>query len=157
MLTNKLYQKPTENAMNVLKLIGQIFKPATELIDNLHTSEEEKLQQKAVLLDLQTKFLIKGLEFEQEQLKAKAEIIKAEAGSQSWLARSWRPITMLSFLVMLLAYWFGLVDVSERISDEIMGEVFTLLQIGLGGYIVSRGAEKIVPGVLTAMKQKDKV
>ena len=29
--------------MNVLGLIGQIFKPAMEMIDNVHTSEEEKL------------------------------------------------------------------------------------------------------------------
>jgi chromosome condensin MukBEF MukE localization factor len=155
MPTNKLYQKPTENAMNVLKLIGQIFQPATELIDNLHTSEEEKLQQKAVLLDLQTKFLIKGLEFEQEQLKARASIITAEAKSESWITRSWRPITMLAFVGAILAYWFGLTP--ESLNEEHVGDMFTLVQIGVGGYIASRGAEKIVPGMLTAMKQKDKV
>jgi hypothetical protein len=27
--------------MNLLGLIGQIFKPAVELVDELHTSEEE--------------------------------------------------------------------------------------------------------------------
>jgi len=155
MPTNKLYQKLTGNAMNVLKLIGQIFQPATELIDNLHTSEEEKLQQKAVLLDLQTKFLIKGLEFEQEQLKARASIITAEAKSESWITRSWRPITMLAFVGAILAYWFGLTP--ESLNEEHVGDMFTLVQIGVGGYIASRGAEKIVPGMLTAMKQKDKV
>jgi hypothetical protein len=141
--------------MNVLGLIGQIFKPATELIDNLHTSEDEKLQQKAVLLDLQTKFLIKGLEFEQEQLKARASIITAEAKSESWITRSWRPITMLAFVAAILSYWFGLTP--DSLNEERVGDMFTLVQIGVGGYIASRGAEKIVPGMLTAMKKKDNV
>ena len=39
--------------MNVLGLVGQIFKPAMEMIDNVHTSEEEKLTKKAQLLELQ--------------------------------------------------------------------------------------------------------
>ena len=47
--------------MNVLGLIGQIFKPAMEMIDNVHTSTEEKLQQKAQLLELQTAFLVEAL------------------------------------------------------------------------------------------------
>ena len=77
--------------MNVLSLIGQIFKPAMDMIDNVHTSTEEKLIQKAALLDLQTTFLTEALEYETEQLKSKTAIIMAEANSQSWLARSWRP------------------------------------------------------------------
>jgi hypothetical protein len=33
--------------VNLFQIIGQIFKPATELIDNLHTSDEERLTLKA--------------------------------------------------------------------------------------------------------------
>ena len=75
--------------MNVLGLIGQIFKPAMEMIDNVHTSAEEKLVQKAQLLELQTTFLTQALDYESEQLKSKTAIIMAEANSASWLARNW--------------------------------------------------------------------
>ena len=141
--------------MNVLSLIGQIFKPAAKLIDDLHTSEEEKLKQKAILLELQSKFLTEALAYEQEQMKAKMKIIVAEARSGNLLASSWRPVTMYTFLVMLVSYWFGWIDVNARITPEILAKVFTLLQIGLGGYIASRGVEKVVPAALEAMKKKD--
>lgn len=139
--------------MNVLNLIGQIFKPATELIDNLHTSEEEKLQQKAILLTLQTDFLVQALEYEQEQLKTKAEIIKAEATSQSWITRSWRPITMLAFVTAVLAYWFGLTP--ETLPPEAVDNMFTLVQIGVGGYVFGRSVEKVVPSAVSAFKKRE--
>ena len=136
--------------MNVLGLIGQIFKPATELIDNLHTSEEEKLQQKAVLLQLQTDFLVQGLQYEQEQLKAKAQIVMAEAQSPHVLTATWRPITMLTFLALVVADQFGWL--AFRLAED----AWTLLQIGLGGYVVGRSVEKVVPTVAQALKSKDK-
>ena len=135
--------------MNVLQLIGQIFKPAADLIDNLHTSEEEKLQQKAVLLDMQTSFLINALEYEQEQLKAKAAIITAEASSEHFLTATWRPITMLTFLALVVADQFGL------LTFRLASEAWTLLQIGIGGYVVGRSVEKVVPSVTDALKKKD--
>ena len=141
--------------MDLMTLIGSVFKPAADLIDNLHTSKEEKLQQKAVLLDIQTKFLAQGLEFEKDQLKARAAIIEAEAKSGNWLTSSWRPVTMYTFLVMLVSYWFGWIDVTDRITEPLLEKIFSLLQIGLGGYIVSRGVEKVVPATMKAMKEKE--
>lgn len=146
--------------MNILSLIGQIFKPATELIDNLHTSQEEKLEQKAVLLQLQTDFLIEGLEYEQEQLKAKAAIIMAETKSESWVTRNWRPITMLSFVAATLAYWFGITPTDPTtglsvIPNAIIERMFSLVQLGVGGYIAGRSIEKVVPAAIEAFKTKE--
>lgn len=137
--------------MNVLNLIGQIFKPATELIDNLHTSTEEKLTKKAQLLELQTMFLGEALQYETEQLKSKTAIIMAEANSQSMLARNWRPITMLTFLCLVVADSFG------WLANPLADQAWTLLQIGLGGYVVGRSAEKVTSGITKALKEKDKV
>ena len=135
--------------MNVLGLIGKIFAPAMDMIDNVHTSTEEKLEKKAQLLELQTTFLVQALDYEQEQLKSKTAIIMAEANSQSWLARSWRPITMLTFLVLVCADAFGMLPF--RLADD----AWTLLQIGLGGYVVGRSAEKVTSGITTALKKKE--
>jgi hypothetical protein len=135
--------------MNVLGLIGQIFKPAMEMIDNVHTSTEEKLQQKAQLLQLQTDFLGEALEYETEQLKQKAAIVLAEANSAHWITATWRPITMLTFLALVVADQTGML--AFRLADE----AWTLLQIGLGGYVVGRSAEKIVPSLANALKAKE--
>ena len=134
--------------MNILGLIGQIFKPAMDMIDNVHTSEEEKLEKKAQLLALQVTVMDQVLTYETEQLKSKTAIIMAEANSASWLARSWRPITMLTFLVLVCADSFG------WLANPLAPQAWTLLQIGLGGYVVGRSAEKVTAGITKAMKAK---
>jgi len=139
--------------MNLFQLIGSIFKPAAELIDNLHTSVEEKLQQKAIMLNTQVELLEYALNYEQEQLKAKTEIIVAEAKSESWVTRNWRPVTMLSFVAAILGYWFGLTP--DTLTPEAVDSMFTLVQIGLGGYVVGRSAEKVIPGIVKSLKARE--
>lgn len=135
--------------MNVLGLIGQIFKPAMEMIDAVHTSTEEKLQQKAQLLELQTTFLTQALDYESDQLKAKAAIITAEAQADSWITRSWRPITMLTFLVLVVCDSFG------WLASPLAPEAWTLLQLGISGYIVGRSAQSVTKNIAGALKKKD--
>lgn len=129
--------------MNWFSLIGSIFKPAAELIDNLHTSEEEKLTIKQRMFELQVEAFNKAEEYEAKLLDAKQKIITAEAQSQSWIARNWRPISMLTFLVLVVGDSFGL------LPNDLAPEAWTLLQIGLGGYVVGRSAEKVT-NIITA-------
>lgn len=139
--------------MKIFDFIAGIFKPAAELVDNLHTSDEEKLALKAQLLQIQTGVISQSIELEKTALEAKASIITAEAKSDGWLTRSWRPITMLALVAAVLAYWFGFAGVGVPV--EIIERMFSLVQIGVGGYIASRGAEKIVPKIVEAMKKKE--
>ena len=94
--------------MSMLNFIGQIFEPAAKLIDELHTSGEEKLTLKAKLLEIQTGVITQSIELEKTAIEAKASIIITEAKSDSWLTKSWRPLVMLSLAASVLAYWFGL-------------------------------------------------
>lgn len=130
------------NDMSLLSFIGEIFTPATKLIDDLHTSEEEKLEIKQKMFELQVSTYNKATEYESQLLKAKADIITAEAQGQSWIQRSWRPITMLTFLGLVVCDAFGF------LPFRLAGEAWTLLQIGLGGYVVGRSAEKIIPKIV---------
>lgn len=139
--------------MNLFKFVGEIFGPAANLIDEMHTSEEERLVQKAGLLNTQTQFLEKALEFEQNRLAEQAAIVSAEAKSEHWLTASWRPITMLAFVAATLAYWFGLTP--DDLPPEAVNDMFTLIQIGIGGYVVGRSAEKTVPAALAALKARE--
>jgi len=124
--------------VNPLNLIGQIFKPATELIDNLHTSEEEKLNAKTAMLEAQMGLGMKVLDYEAQLMQAKSSIVVAEAQGQSVLQRTWRPITMLTFLFLVVADSFG------QLPFRLASEAWTLLQLGLGGYVAGRSGEKIV-------------
>jgi hypothetical protein len=51
---------------------------------------------------------------------------------------SFLPITMITFLFLVVMDSFGL------LSFRLSGDVWLLLQIGLGGYVVGRSGEKIV-------------
>ena len=123
--------------MSWLKLVGSIFQPAADLIDNLHTSEEERMQIKQKMFELQVNAFLEAEKYESELLNAKKTIITAEAQSQSWIARNWRPITMLTFLVLVVGDSMGL------LATPLAPEAWTLLQLGLGGYLVGRSAEKV--------------
>lgn len=147
--------------MNVLDLIGNIFKPAMDAIDEVHTSKEEKLTKKAHLLQIQAGFMSEALKYEKENLARQAEIIIAESKADSWLTRSWRPIVMLSLAGSVLAYWFGLTPTDpttglSAIPEEIVHRMYSLVQIGVGGYIAGRSVEKVVPKAIEAFKAKEK-
>ena len=129
--------------MQLLNLIQSIFKPAVELIDNVHTSQEEKLQHKERLLVTQAAVIDQVLQYEKDSFEARARIIEAEAKSEHWLTAIWRPVTMLTFLALCVGDSLGL------LSSPLRDEAWSLLQLGLGGYVVGRSAEKITKSVLS--------
>jgi len=123
------------------------FQPIADIIDNVHSSDEEMAQLSNELFKLQSAMSVKILDYESQLLESKTSIIVAEAQSQSWIARNWRPITMLTFLFLVVMDSFGL------LSTPLAPEAWTLLQLGLSGYVVGRSAEKILPKVIDAMKK----
>ena len=131
-------------------MIGGLFEPLGRLIDNLHTSDEERLEIKRQMFALQVEAFNKAEEYESNLLEAKKTIITAEAQSDSPLAKNWRPITMLSMVALVGAYWFGLTP--DTIPESVINQLFTLVQIGIGGYVVGRSVEKTA---LNWKKDKD--
>lgn len=69
--------------------------------------------------------------------QAQANVIMSEANGQSWLQRSWRPITMLTFLLLVVIDSFG------WLPFRLAKEAWELLKIGLGGYVIGRSAETV--------------
>lgn len=76
-----------------------------------------------------------------KQLQTQADIIIAEAQGGSWLQRSWRPITMLFFVGLIGAHWLGFT--AENLSEAEVLALLAIVQVGLGGYIFCRSAEKV--------------
>lgn len=132
--------------MNILSFVGQIFEPIAGLISEAVEDVDKANEIKHKMFELQMKAATQAMDYDKELLKSKSEIIKAEAMGASWIQRSWRPITMLTFLALVVCDSFGLL--AFRLAEE----AWTLLQIGLGGYVVGRSAEKIVPKITEIMK-----
>ena len=73
-------------------------------------------------------------------VEKQAEIIVAEAKGGSALQRLWRPITMLTFVALIVSKWMGLS--APGITESIELEILNIIKIGLGGYVVGRSVEK---------------
>lgn len=84
--------------------------------------------------------------------EAAADIVKTEAASQSWLASSWRPVTMLTFVGLIVARWFGWA--APELGEEEYLKLWDIVQLGLGGYVIGRSVEKIVPAIAEAMGRR---
>lgn len=127
---------------SIFGFISGIFAPAAELIDNLHTSDEEKNKFKAEIAKMENAFAMRLMEYESQLLEARSNIIMTETKSDSWLAKNWRPLTMLSFVGIVVTYWFGYQP--ENMTQATIDQVFALIKLGLGGYVIGRSVEKAV-------------
>jgi len=88
----------------------------------------------------------------QKELEAAAaSIVKAEASSTNWLASSWRPVVMLTFAGLIVARWFGWA--APNLSEAEYLKLWSIVELGLGGYVIGRSAEKIIPGVAEVLKK----
>lgn len=85
-------------------------------------------------------------------IAAQSSIIKAEAESEHWLASCWRPILMLTFGALIVARWFGWA--APDLSEAEYIKLWSIVELGLGGYVIGRSAEKIVPQVASVLKAK---
>lgn len=115
-----------------------------KLIDRLWPDPEQKAQAQIALLELAQKG-------ELTEFTARAEIVKAEAASSHWLAANWRPILMLTFGSLIVARWFGWA--APNLSEAEYLKLWSIVEFGLGGYVVGRSVEKIVPSIAQAIKK----
>ncbi len=88
------------------------------------------------------------IDYSKTILEQQASIVKAEAQSESWLTRNWRPLTMLTFVVIIannyILYPYLSLFWDKAPALPIPSDMWSLLKIGLGGYVVGRSVEKAV-------------
>ena len=117
---------------------GGVVKEIGKVIDGLFTSDEERLKAKNEVF--------KVLQEQQLELqKLQTEIVLAEANG-NWLQRSWRPILMLAFGFIVIYVKF-IAPLFQLPIPPLENEFWNLLQLGIGGYVVGRSAEKIASNI----------
>ena len=133
---------------SIVSGIGSLLKRATDLIDNLTTTKEEKLTLRNELQKLQNEIITKSLEYESQLIASQSKIITSEAKGQSWLQRNWRPVTMMIFVFIIannyIVFPYLKAIFNWGVKLEVPPDLWALLKIGLGGYVVGRSGEKIV-------------
>lgn len=74
---------------------------------------------------------------------AAAQIIAAEARSESWLTRTWRPLVVMMFVGVLFGYFFGYIP-SQNVTPQIIDRIFDIVEYSVLGYMGMRSADKWV-------------
>jgi hypothetical protein len=133
--------------MAAVPLIGGILKGIFGLVDEAIEDKDEANKLKA---QLQMVFNNADLTKFVTQIKGQVKVIVAEA-TGGWLQRNWRPGLMVMFgLIIANNYiiypYLQLFSetASKTVQLPIPPDMWALLKIGIGGYVVGRSAEKIV-------------
>ena len=126
----------------MLPVLNAVAPLAKILFNTVDKAVEDKDLANKLKADLQTQML----QSHTQELTAAAKIIEAEAKA-GWFASSWRPLLMYVLIFILVwNYVLGPVILfffKASITITLPGDVWTLLQIGLGGYVVGRSAESV--------------
>jgi len=135
----------------ILQAVAPLAKILFNTVDKAVADKDLAAKLKA---DLQTQML----QSHTQELTAAARVIEAEAKS-NWFAASWRPLLMYVLIFILIwNYVLGPVILflfKASITIELPGDVWTLLQIGLGGYVVGRSAESVARTMANKTQPKD--
>jgi hypothetical protein len=131
--------------MVIADVVAGILKPISDVIDHVTVSGEDKAKLQLAQLSASLQAATAVQNYEQTLLDGQLKVITAEASSGSWLTSSWRPITMLTFLGLVVCDSFG------WLHSPLAPQAWTLLQIGLGGYTVGRSVEKVAVPLVRAL------
>ena len=129
--------------------VSNLFTKALDVVDDLVPDKDLAARLKA---ELQQRMIeISHTEFV-SLIKSQSEIVIAEASGESWLQRNWRPGLMALFGIIIannyiVAPYIGLLFGPQyETMLDIPPDMWSLLKLGLSGYIVGRSAEKIADG-----------
>lgn len=116
-------------------MIDVVLKALTPVIQQVFPDKEKQAEARLKLLEMHQNGDLK-------RIAAQAEIVTSEAQGDSWLQRNWRPLTMLTFVSLIVAKWLGFT--APGITDALELKLLDIIQIGLGGYVLGRSGEKMI-------------
>lgn len=107
----------------IFDFLKEIFNPVRDVIDDLHTSDEEagEIKIKLKTLDLefekiQTKFYNKAIELQSQVIDANSKVAIAEQQSGSVISKNWRPLCSIASFVMLSLMGIGIIPMNEFLA-----------------------------------------
>ena len=137
--------------LSAIPIIGGIISKAISVVDKFVVDKDLQVKLKA---ELQSQIQAMDFSAYEKELAAKTKIIVAEAQGKSWMQRNWRPILMLTIVAIIannyLIYPYLSLFTGKALVLSLPDHLYTLMEIGVGGYIVGRSGEKMV----TAWKKK---
>ena len=140
-------------------LIGKVVDAGTSMFKSYFPPDltpEQKAKLEAGIHAYQLEMNKQLNDYSKAIIQEQSKIIQAEANSESWLTRNWRPITMLVFVVIIannyIIYPYLVMFTNKAVMMEIPPDMWALLKLGLGGYVALRSVEKSVKAYVEGKK-----
>jgi hypothetical protein len=141
-------------ALGITSLISGLADPVSNIINKFISKKEDQMLAQAELDKITSSFKEKILDNQKSMLEAQRDLITTEMQGSA-MQRNWRPALMW-IIIFVIANNYLLAPFLNHIVTLIGGanilpilelpdKLFNLMTIGLGGYVVGRSAEKIIP------------
>lgn len=134
-------------------LVKDILGGVGGLIGKFIKDPNQALQAQIELAKIESDAQQKADDVDARFAEAQAAVLQAEAKSESWLTRNWRPLVMLDF-ASIITYQYVVVPVFHLTPVPLAPEMWSLLQVGISGYLIGRSVEKVVPQAVQAYAAK---
>jgi len=132
-------------------LIGKVIESGAGLIKSYFPPDltpEQKAKLEAGIQAYQLEMNKELNEYSKVIIQEQSKIIQSEANGESPLQRNWRPITMLVFVFIIANNYILFPYISlfggTAATLNIPPDMWDLLKLGLGGYVVGRSVEKSI-------------
>lgn len=134
-------------------LTGELFDSVTDIWKKYLDKEITKAELQVQLFGLLVPAFTKTIE-------AQKDVLIAEIKSEDWLVRRWRPMVVIALATIPIFYglvtpvavaWLGMPPVI--VGDKLLLEVLAIVKVAIGGYIGSRGLEKIATTISNAIRK----
>jgi hypothetical protein len=141
--------------LSSLPVIGQVLDKVFNVIDQ---AVPDKDMQEKLKAEMQNNLLQLDYKAFETEIDARARIIATETQGQSSLQRNWRPILMLVIVAIvannyLIAPYMRAMGVPAPQLD-LPSQLWDLMSLGVGGYVLGRTGEKVATAYLEAKKVK---
>ena len=121
--------------------INQTVDAIGNAIDKIDRSDEKlelQLKYKELLVNLEGACI----DYESKLIETKSKIIESETKGESWLQRNWRPMLMCICMFIIFNNYV-LVPYFQLPVTTLDDHIWTLMELGVGGYVAGRSLEKI--------------
>lgn len=134
--------------------VGGLLATFDSILGKFVTDPNQKLQATLELTKAQNDLTMKLAELDATTYQAQRDVIVAEAKSESWLTRNWRPIVALGFAVhVFVIVWTGGYINGRALDPAFIHDMMSTVKMCLGGYYIGRSFEKGGPDVAGKIAQ----
>ena len=108
------------------------------VLDKCITTADDRLKAKEGIMNVIT-------DYSKSLVSSARDVLVVELQG-NWLQKSWRPILMLAF-GFIIVYEYFISSIFNLPKSNLPDKFWTLLEIGMGGYVIGRTAEKVADSV----------